>query len=175
MVFGIESSGRVQHHRTHYDRPRTRTAIGGQVHGKRVVSVQQRAHRRLGFPPAEGLRGTSQQHHVAAHSRQIPRLVGLEPIARILGSTLRQRTSWLSLSGVSEIRKMAANLPETWAAKKATNILASLSDICILHSHSLVEADWQGDHSRVDPTCFYWGKWKDTRLSVTDVILAFGE
>ena len=77
--------------------------------------------------------------------------------------------------GVSEMRKMAANLPETWTAKEATNILADLCDIGIVRAHSLVEADWDGEQARVDPTFFYWGKWKDTRLSVTDVIVAFGE
>ena len=71
------------------------------------------------------------------------------------------------------MRKMAANLPETWSAKETTNILASLCDICIVHAHSLVEADWDGEQSRVDPTFFYGGKWKDTRLSVTDVIVMF--
>jgi hypothetical protein len=70
---------------------------------------------------------------------------------------------------------MAANLLTTWSAKEAVCILDELCDLVIVHAHSLVLADWEGEQSKVDPAFFYWGKWKDTRLRVTNVIVAFGE
>ena len=77
--------------------------------------------------------------------------------------------------GVSEMRKMAANLLTTGSAKEAVCILDELCDLVIVHAHSLAQADWGGEQSKVDPAFFYWGKWKDTRLRVTNVIVAFGE
>ena len=77
--------------------------------------------------------------------------------------------------GVSEMRKMTANLQTTWSAKEAVSILAELCDLAVVHAHKLVEADWEGEQLGVEPAFFYYGKWKDTRLRVTSVIVAFGD
>ena len=73
--------------------------------------------------------------------------------------------------GVSEMRKMAAKL-DNLVSKRSGD---ELCDLVIVHAHNLVQADWEGEQSKVDPAFFYWGKWKDTRLRVTNVIVAFGE